>query len=126
MNRITDKLELIRICAEYAHETNRLYCVSIGDNSQPYWDKAPEWQKNSAIAGVQGVLLGNSPEQSHQGWLLQKQQDGWVYGEVKDPNATPPTHPCIMPYAQLSDEQRAKDTLFVSAVRLMANNIQLI
>jgi hypothetical protein len=36
-----------------AHEINKAYCESIGDNSQPSWNDAPEWQKNAAINNVQ-------------------------------------------------------------------------
>lgn len=34
--------------ARVVHELNKAYCESIGDNSQPDWDNAPEWQKSSA------------------------------------------------------------------------------
>lgn len=38
-----DKVILDRAaCA--AHEANRLLCVALGDNSQPAWTDAPEWQ----------------------------------------------------------------------------------
>ena len=38
--------------ATVAHELNKAYCESIGDNSQPTWEDAPEWQKSSAVNGV--------------------------------------------------------------------------
>src|SRR5437879_1359495 len=38
--------------AKICHEANRAYCETIGDNSQPTWEKAPQWQKDSAINGV--------------------------------------------------------------------------
>lgn len=101
--------------ARAAHEANRAYCDSIGDHSQVAWEDAPQWQRDSAISGVHGVIAGNTPEQSHESWLKHKTADGWVYGEAKD--AVAKTHPCMVPYADLSEEQRAKDTLFVSTVR---------
>lgn len=42
--------------AKRAHEVNRAYCASIGDHSQPAWEDAPQWQKDSAIAGVRAHL----------------------------------------------------------------------
>ncbi len=39
--------------AEVGHETNRAYCETIGDFSQPSWGNAPDWQKDSAIGGVE-------------------------------------------------------------------------
>lgn len=42
--------------AKIAHEANRIYCQTLGDYSQPPWEDAPDWQKNSAIAGVQAYI----------------------------------------------------------------------
>lgn len=103
------------LLARIAHEANRHYCVSIGDNSQVPWDQAHEWQQQSAIMGVTGVLRGNTPEDSHVSWLKQKQEEGWKYGPVKDPEKK--EHPCFVPYAELSEDQKLKDHLFVQTVR---------
>jgi len=111
------KTDRILWCAMAAHEMNRVYCKSIGDASQPLWEDAPEWQRNSAIAGVQGALAGNTPEQQHQAWLDVKAIDGWKYGPVKDTEKK--EHPCMVPYADLPEAQRRKDRLFIAAVRAM-------
>jgi hypothetical protein len=105
-------------CARAAHEANRAYCVAIGDTSQPSWDDAPEWQKSSARNGVAGALAGNTPEQSHEGWLAEKRAAGWTYGPRKDPDKR--EHPCFVPYDELPPEQRAKDTVFLAVVRAVA------
>lgn len=63
---------VIEACARAAHEANRAYCIAIGDASQVAWDDAPEWQRSSARNGVVGALNGNTPEQSHEGWLAEK------------------------------------------------------
>lgn len=104
-------------CAQAAHEVNRAYCRAIGDDSQPSWDEAPEWQKTSARKGVAGALAGNTPEQSHESWLAEKEATGWKYGPVKD--AEKKEHPCFVPYAQLPPEQRLKDDLYLTTVRAM-------
>ena len=39
--------------AKVCHEANRAYCEALGDYSQTTWEKAPDWQKESAINGVQ-------------------------------------------------------------------------
>jgi len=108
----------IETCARAAHEANRAWCLAHGDHSQPSWEDAPDWQKESAIAGVNGVLSGNTPEQSHESWLAHKRRDGWVYGPVKDPAKK--EHPCMVPYSELPPAQRVKDAIFVSVVRAMA------
>ena len=107
--------KIIEACARAAHEANRAYCLALGDESQPSWEDAPDWQKSSARNGVKGALSGNTPEQSHEGWLKEKAETGWKYGPVKNPEAK--EHPCFVPYSELSPSQRHKDLIFVTVVR---------
>lgn len=102
--------------ARAAHEINRAYCLGMGDASQPAWENAPPWQKESALLGVKKLLENPrlTPEDLHVSWLEQKVADGWVYGDVKDPVAK--THPCMVAYSQLPREQQVKDYLFRAAV----------
>lgn len=103
--------------AKICHEVNRAYCLTLGDKSQPAWEDAPEWQRSSAVNGVEAIISGRvkSPEQSHQSWMAEKIADGWAFGLQKDPEAK--THPCILPYDQLSKEQQTKDYLFQAVVK---------
>lgn len=112
----------VRQIAEVCHEVNRAYCVGIGDTSQPTWEDAPEWQKLSAIDGVYFHLNNPdaAPSASHENWLKAKVDAGWVYGPLKNPEATPPTHPCILPYDKLPVHQRVKDFLFIGVVHSMS------
>lgn len=107
--------EKIHICAEAAHEMNRVWCSAHGDMSQPLWRDAPDWQRTSALNGVRGVLTGNTPRQSHESWLKEKEATGWKYGPVKDPEKK--EHPCFVAYDELPPEQKAKDHLFVNTVK---------
>lgn len=104
--------------AMLCHSINAAYCLSQGDESQPSWDNAPDWQKKSALLGVEMHLKNPdaTPEQSHESWLKEKEAQGWTYGEVKDFEAK--THPCFKPYAELPAEQKAKDYLFKAVVSL--------
>lgn len=106
----------IEEAAQIAHEVNRAYCLSIGDDSQLDWDNAPEWQRISAILGVSFHLANPdaSPSASHEAWLKVKKAEGWTYGEVKDVEKK--THPCFIPYNELPVEQRSKDYLFKAVV----------
>lgn len=102
--------------AQVAHEINKAYCQALGDDSQLQWEFAPDWQQQSAINGVNFHL--ENPEagadSSHNSWMKEKVDTGWVYGEVKDAEAK--THPCIVPFNQLPKEQQAKDFLFRQVV----------
>ena len=110
---------LVIAIAKVAHEINRAYCAALGDETQVAWEDAPEWQQQSAIAGVEMHLANPdaTPEQSHESWLAQKVAAGWVYGEVKD--AEKKEHPCCRPYDELPQEQKAKDYLFRSVVHML-------
>lgn len=116
------KKDLYWRCAEMAHEANRSYCAALGDHSQMPWGEAPQWQRESCYKGVVGVLEnGNTPEQSHESWLKEKEETGWKYGKVKNPETK--EHPCMVPYAELPEEQRVKDKLFVNIVNCMAKSL---
>jgi hypothetical protein len=110
---------IARVC----HEVNAAYCAALGDKSQPTWEDAPEWQKNSAIAGVE-LHLANPDlgvDASHQAWMEQKRQEGWTYGPVKD--SVKKEHPCYVPYADLPTEQKAKDFIFRGVVHAIAREM---
>jgi hypothetical protein len=113
----TDTIERV---ARIAHEMNRKWCELLDDTSQPAWELAPNWQRDSAINGVRFHLANPSagPEHSHDSWLAEKQAAGWKYGPVKDPEKR--EHPCFVPYAQLPAEQQAKDTIFLTVVRALS------
>lgn len=107
--------------AKVCHEANRAFCETLGDTSQPKWEDAPTWQRNSAINGVgfhlQRLEEGSDPEPaaSHNNWLEEKTRDGWKYAEVKDPEKK--EHPCFVPYDMLPVEQRQKDFIFGAIVK---------
>ena len=107
----------IKAAAAIVHEANKTYCESIGDNSQPSWIDAPDWQKESAIKGIEFVIKNPNatPEDSHKSWLAVKEADGWKYGEVKD--ADNKVHPCFVPYNELPKEQQFKDALYTTLVK---------
>lgn len=101
-------LKVARIC----HEVNRALCASQGDHTQLPFDEAPEWQQDSAILGV--FFHHNNPDagpsNSHDSWMREKLDNGWVYGATKDEDLQ--THPCIVPFDQLPTAQQSKDFVF--------------
>lgn len=106
--------------AAICHEANRMLCLTQGDTSQPDWMHAPQWQKDSAYAGVRFHLSNPlaSASASHENWFAHKAADGWRYGPVKDSEAK--THPCMVPFEDLPPEQQAKDHVFRAVVHALA------
>ena len=105
--------------AMICHESNRYYCQSIDDNSQPSWEESPEWQKQSALNGVDFHINNPDakPSHSHENWLKEKEKDGWKYGLVKNPETK--EHPCFVPYDDLPEDQKRKDALFIAIVHAL-------
>lgn len=106
----------IHAIARVCHEANRAYCANNRDFSQLGWEEAEAWQRESAIEGVKFVIANPNAGDSalHDAWLSHKEADGWVFGEVKDPEAK--THPCMVPFEQLPKGQQLKDRLFRAVV----------
>jgi hypothetical protein len=108
---------LIEATACMCHEVNRVYCESLGDHTQLSWEKAEDWQRSSAIKGVEFALSnpGISSADQHDAWVAYKVREGWTFGLVKD--AVKKTHPCLVPYTALPAEQQVKDVLFQETVK---------
>ena len=108
--------EKVMYIAKACHEANKVWCQANGDESQRHWDQAEQWQRDSAVKGVEFRV--NNPESGedaqHNAWMADKVNDGWVYGEVKDADAK--THPCIVPFNELPEFQQKKDALFCAIV----------
>jgi RyR domain len=127
--KMVKMFETIEQVAKVCHEANRAYCETLGDNSQPIWASAPNWQKDSARNGVKFHFaqlakgVEPSPSASHEKWLEQKRAEGWKYGQVKD--AVKKEHPCFVEYAQLPLDQRRKDYIFAAICKAFAMSREL-
>jgi hypothetical protein len=117
------KAELRTAIAKACHENNKIFCELIGDTSQVHWEDAPDWQRESALNGIDYLEANPDASESaqHDNWVAAKVADGWKYGPTKDPEAK--THPCIVPFDQLPYEQRFKDTLFRDTYRTFSKSI---
>lgn len=109
----------LKTIARVCHEANRAWQHATGDPApSPPWDEAPAWQRESAVDGVRHALNGATAEELHNAWSEYKRAEGWTYGDAKDPAAK--THPCLVPYADLPEDQRRKDTLFAAVVAALS------
>lgn len=116
---MVSKEDIAKVC----HEANRVYCESLGDNTQHAWHGAEAWQQESAVKGVEFCQANPAapPSANHESWLAVKKADGWKYGEVKD--AEKKEHPCFVPYDQLPVEQQKKDALFKAIVGALSDEV---
>ncbi len=46
-------------------------------------------------------------ENAHEVWAYRRMRQGWVYGKKRDDDRK--THPCLVPYQQLSEEEKEYD-----------------
>lgn len=108
--------DVVTAIARACHEVNRGYCQFLGDDPQPAWEDAPQWQKDSAMNGVRMHIAHPEagPQASHASWYVEKEAAGWKYGPVKDPEKK--EHPCMVPFEELPREQQAKDWIFRAVV----------
>lgn len=108
--------------ARVVHEANTALQVEQNDPTipvSPHWDELDTETWVSAVEGVQGVMDGNTPEQSHAGWCEFKVAHGWVLGPRKD--MARKEHPLLVPYDELPDSQKVKDSLFVAIVNVLSD-----
>lgn len=118
----------VEILASACHAAWYAYAVlGLGEDGEP-WETAPEWQKESIRSAVdfweQCLQMGDQSQsmleraerlapKSHINWMEDKARDGWMYGETKD--AVKRTHPCMVPYSDLPEEQKKKDIVVLQA-----------
>lgn len=104
------------VIATMCHQANKAWCEVNGDDTQKDWKDAEQWQRDSAIKGVEFKLANPDAKDDaqHNAWMADKVADGWVYGEIKD--AVAKTHPCIVPFGELPEFQQKKDKLFCAIV----------
>ncbi len=112
MTPLTDE-QIARVC----HEANRAYQMALGEAANPPWYGASEQLKASAVDGVRYARGEITPRMSHANWVAYKQASGWTYDEIKDFERK--THPCLVPYEELPEEQRLKDELFMAIVKAL-------
>jgi hypothetical protein len=62
------------------------------------------------------------PQASHESWMAQKVAEGWVYGEVKNPDLK--EHPCMVPFSELPASQQAKDFIFRAVVHALSEKTE--
>lgn len=113
--------EKIEKIARTAHDAIRGWRLANGQEGIPEWADAPDWMISATKESVSAVLqnLDMSASAQHDQWMAAKLRDGWSFGETKDPAAK--THPLLIPFDELPEVERMKDTLINAIVTALAN-----
>lgn len=97
-----------------AYRANRAYCKALGD-IRPMWGDADPQTRKSMVTGVFDIYTGKtlSEEDGHNAWMKAKLSDGWKLGPT---SLDDKTHDCLVPYNELPQHQKIKDTMFRTIV----------
>ena len=84
------------------------------------WKKRDEKFRNQMVDVVKEYLTMNklpTPEEAHNSWMKSYLKMGWKYGPARNPEKK--THPDLIPYWELPQDERDKDAIFLSFVFLV-------
>ena len=110
-------VEIAKVCTNL----NREFSNSMDLHSSPTWDNLSDEKRTSILKHVEFVILNItlSHIDYHEHWCAEKFNAGWVYGPRKDKVRL--HHPCLVDYHELSEENRTKEAIFHSLVRVLAD-----
>lgn len=80
----------------------------------PTYTPEPMDTSHVTLAPVQRELIERLAANVHDVWSRKRIEDGWRYGPSRDDSAK--THPCLVPYADLPDSEKAYDREMVAQV----------
>ncbi len=105
--------------ARAVHLMNGLLQEFHGEQEhQPCWRDAPDAMRGRVLALVRGYKAGMTPRQAHERWMESMAGGGWRYGPRKDPAGR--THPAMVAYSALPQEQRVKDLMSQQITMVLA------
>ena len=108
--------------ARIVHEQNRAYQYILQDTnpSQP-WDSEQEWIRNALMHAVELVREGANEAEIQQFWVDSRHDLGWELGEDKNYESVPPTHPNLVPFEKLPEDEKRKARATVALVKIYSS-----
>lgn len=107
---------LVERRARFIYEGARLAAKAASAPIIPApWDEREQPFKDQFLEVIDrqcGEQRSHSPEELHGSWMQAYIDMGWKYGEKY--NAQKMTHPDMVPYAQLNQLEKDKDSVFVA------------
>lgn len=107
------------VIAMAAHAANQEVRAALGQKVVP-WQHLDKDAQESILAGVRYIQeyvkdgYSPTPEQCHAAWMAKKVADGWKFGLIQ--SALDKTHPNLVAFDKLEEEEQAKDRLFLAIV----------
>jgi len=102
--------------AEFVYNAARLAAIAANAPIVPViWDEREQPFKDQFLEVIErqtGEQRSMSPEELHGSWMQSYITMGWKYGEVYSREEK--THPDLVPYAQLQQQEQDKDAVFVA------------
>ena len=107
---------LIERRAEFVYNAARLAAIGSQAPIVPIeWSEREDGFRKQFLEVIErqcGEQRSMSPEELHGSWMQSYLDMGWVYGEKY--NREEKIHPDLVPYAQLGQLERDKDSVFVA------------
>jgi len=100
--------------ARVAYEANRTMQVQLSEPVDPPFRAATYYQIDEVIQRVRNAFAGETPEDHHKAWCARYRDKGWVYGPGF--NSVTKTHPNMVAYQDLPQDQIAKESMFETIV----------
>ena len=110
------KQSLIKRRAIFIYDAARLAAIAANAPVVPVpWKEREEAFRTQFLEVIErqsGPLRSRSPEELHGGWMQAYIEMGWIYGEQYDREKK--THPDLVPYIDLGQLERDKDSVFIA------------
>lgn len=99
--------------ARVVYGVNQTYNKILGKESRDWAESKQGFMLGTAVA-----INGTSEQMLHEAWLGFMKDAGWKHGDKKDSGAK--THPNMVPFEELSAEERSKNLL----TRVIVENLR--
>lgn len=86
------------------------------------WEKRDDKFRKQFVEIIEKYLLQDklpTPEEAHDSWMQSYLDMGWKYGKTRDVDKK--THPDMLPFYELPQDERDKDAIFLAIVWAIKN-----